>query len=134
MKHIIHTPTEQYGFVESEFEHDDSIGSEDIIGEHRALVTLAKAGADAVGMDTKEFNSVLDEFLLTGKIAGDPGMMEAMNAEQQAIIQAIKRSRKRKPTQTNKEIEDELEEEYQELSEVVPGPGKGENGDYSGMS
>lgn len=91
MKHTIHTPTEQYGFVETEFEENGA----ETLQLHRAIVEAVKGGTDAVGMDTKEFNGVLDELLTTNAITGDPGMMEKMNVEQQTIIQAVKRSRAR---------------------------------------
>lgn len=89
MKHVIHTPTEQFGFVETEFGNEET-GAAFI--NHRELVWASKPGC---GLTAKEFNDILDEYLTSNKIAGDPGIMARMNTEQCAIIQAIKRSKKR---------------------------------------
>jgi len=46
-------------------------------------------------MSETTFNAVLDEFLRSKTISGDPGMMETMTPDQKEIIQAIKRAYKR---------------------------------------
>ena len=84
----IRIPIEQYSFIELDFEGS----AEDTLNEYRRLTKMATGG---VGMDTKDFNKILDEYLTTKSISGDPGLMESMNIEQQGIIQAIKRSLKR---------------------------------------
>lgn len=104
MKHVIHTPTEQYGYVETEIEgivDDSPYADSPLVREHQALVATIKGGADAVGMDTKDFNAVIDELIERQAITGDPGMVETMNAEQQTILQAIKRSQARLKNKNN---------------------------------
>lgn len=89
MIHRIHTPTEQFGFVETEWESDTPT---DIAARHAEVVEAAKP---KTGIDSTDFNQVLDEYLTTGAIPGDPGIIERMSVEQVAILQAIKRSKKR---------------------------------------
>ncbi len=84
----LHIPTEQYGFLEVEFDGSP----EDAFAEYSRLTSIIKGGT---GMDTKDFNKVVDELMSKNSISGDPGMVELMNAEQVMIIQAIKRSRAR---------------------------------------
>lgn len=95
MKHTIHTPTEQFGFVETEFGENDFSDAPtvmNLIAAHKDIVETVKPKE---GMPSDEFNGILDEYLTTDKIDGDPGMTEKMSVAQLAIIQAIKRSRKR---------------------------------------
>lgn len=113
MKVTYRIPTaEQYAYVEVE---GDEKSAESIAENYR---NLTKAITGGTGMDTKDFNKVLDKY-----IWGDGTMLAdeyaAMNLEQQSIIQCIKRSRAR-----NKGKLPDLQ---------IPGPGKGEDGDYSGM-
>lgn len=90
----LHLPTEQYGFVEVEYEGS----AEETIEEYRRLTKLATGG---VGMDTKDFNRVLDQLLEKKSIEGDPGMVDEMNVEQQTILQAVKRSQARIKSKLN---------------------------------
>lgn len=90
MRHTIHTPTEQFGYVETEFDQTTLAG--DAYSLHTTLVEIAKP---STGMDSKDFNQILDEYLANGNIVGDPGVFQRMSVEQVAIIQAIKRSRAR---------------------------------------
>lgn len=46
-------------------------------------------------MTDKEFNAILDEYLETGVISGDPGILQKMYPAQKEILQAIKKSRAR---------------------------------------
>lgn len=88
MKATLRIPTlDQYAFVEVEFDGTE----EEIVAQYQKLKMLVTGG---VGMDTKDFNRVLDKYLW-----GD-GTLEAdeyasMNLDQQSIIQTIKRSRAR---------------------------------------
>lgn len=65
---------------------------EEIYATHQDFLTLVRGGN---GLEPKEFNAVLDEYLTTGTISGDPGVLSAMNIDQSSIIQSIKRSRAR---------------------------------------
>lgn len=88
MKTTLRIPTtEQYAYCEFEFEGT----AEEAIAEYHRLTALVSGGT---GMDTKDFNKVLDKYLW------DDGTMKeeeyhAMNLSQQEIIQTIKRSKAR---------------------------------------
>ena len=89
MKHIITTKTDEFCKVDTEFEGS----AEEAIEKSKYLIALAKP---QTGISSAEFNDILDMYLATGKIDGDPGMFEKMSVEQVAILQAIKRSIKRR--------------------------------------
>ena len=93
MIHHIRVPAEQFAYLETDFEGSP----EEAVQLYRQITYLV---TQAKGIDPKEFNAVLDEYLVNDSISGDPGITEAMSVEQLAIIQAIKRSRAR----TNKLI------------------------------
>jgi hypothetical protein len=83
---------DQYAYIEVPF-----FGSaDDAFAEYQRLMAMVKGGE---GLEPKEFNAILDEYLATGKIGEtadfDPGVFDRMNLDQQMIIQAIKRSRAR---------------------------------------
>src|ERR1700733_12554855 len=91
MKAILRLPTlEQYAYIECEFEGTE----EEIVDEYKKLKMLVTG---SVGLDTKDFNRVLDKY-----IWGDETMLAdeyaVMNLEQQNIVQPIKRTRARNKT------------------------------------
>lgn len=88
MIHHIRVPAEQFAYLETDIEGTPE-EAVDLYRKITYLITQAK------GIETKEFNAVLDEYLTTNKIDGDPGIIERMSVEQVAILQAIKRSRAR---------------------------------------
>jgi hypothetical protein len=89
MKYHIRVPAEQFAYLEAEFEGT----ADEAVAEYRHLTSLV---AGAKGLESKDFNAILDEYLTTGKISGDPALVaEQMSVEQVAIIQSIKRSRAR---------------------------------------
>ena len=90
----IRIPIEQYSFIELDFEGS----AEDTLNEYRRLTQMATGG---VGMDTKDFNKVIDQLIEKQSIEGDPGMVESMNIEQQTLLQAIKRSQARIKSKLN---------------------------------
>lgn len=95
MKHTIHSKIGDFEFVETEIEEDtvlEDISIGELFEKHRSIVEIAKP---QTGMDSRDFNAVLDDYLTNNKIVGDPGMFEKMSVEQAAILQAIKRSRAR---------------------------------------
>jgi hypothetical protein len=85
----VRVPTaDQYAYIEVQ-----ATGTrEEIHGIYQEFMTMVRGGN---GLEPKEFNAILDEYLVTNKITGDPGMVSAMNIDQSSIIQAIKRSRAR---------------------------------------
>lgn len=89
LTHELRIPTaDQYGYMNIQFRGS----ADDAFAEYQWLIVMVKGGA---GLEPKEFNAVLDQYLTTGKISGDPGVCDQMNLDQQSIIQAIKRSRAR---------------------------------------
>lgn len=128
MTHKIHTPTADFAYVESEIYPptaglssipDPSI--EEQIEEHVRIVEIAKYKVGE-GLPDKDWRRVIDNY-----IHGDHTMkaeeFDAMNANQQFMVKQYKLSKSRanpRPLKRPSEME-------------IPGPGKGENGDYSGM-
>lgn len=87
MKATLRIPTEMYAYIEVEIEKDTA---EEVIEEYNRITRLYKGG---VGLTDKQFNAVLDEYLSTGSIRN--GSEYEFNAEQNCVIQAVKRSIKR---------------------------------------
>jgi hypothetical protein len=86
MTNTLRIPTnDQYGFIEVQFEGTPDEAYE----EYRRLVALVKGGG---GLERKEFIAILDEYLTTKKLSGDPGVLSQMNDDQQLVIQEIKKS------------------------------------------
>lgn len=93
MKHTIHTPTGDFAYVETEFESGkDNIEEAAIFHQ----VTIGALNRGGIGLDKKEFDRCIDEYLGTGTIKDGASLYPKMNLEQQNIIQTIKRSFKRK--------------------------------------
>lgn len=99
MRHKIHTPTEQFGFVETEFEHPalhiDEEQFEHEVASHKMLVGLVK-GEIGLGITDTQFNHILDTYLATGTFSNGDDLFHQMNEVQQGTLQEIKKSRKRK--------------------------------------
>src|SRR3990167_11034013 len=87
-KLLIPSNIAEYSNVEFEFEGT----AEEAIDEYYRLFNLFRGGA---GMNDKEFNEVIDEYLSTQKIADGADRYEAMNRDHKMIIQTLKRSFKR---------------------------------------
>lgn len=87
MKATLRIPTEMYAYIEVEIEKETA---EEVIDEYNRITRLYKGGA---GLTDKQFNAVLDEYLGTGTICN--GSEYEFNAEQNMVIQAVKRSIKR---------------------------------------
>ena len=88
MKHTIHTPTADFAYVETEYESSTEQIAVAVL-EHTALVAGIKGGE---GLDEKEFNRVLDEYLTTKTVVNGTEHYAAMNLQQQGVFQTIKRS------------------------------------------
>jgi hypothetical protein len=88
MKATLRVPTETYAYIEIETEVESP---EEAVAEYRRLAKLYKSGT---GLPDKDYNRILDAYIWENK-----GMQvtewEAMNEDQQFLVQAIKRSRKR---------------------------------------
>lgn len=113
MIYTLRIPTVQYGYIETEFEGT----AEEAFAEHDKLIKLHNGG---FGIPVSEFNKALDRYLNAG--TGDVNQYQDMSKEQQSVFQEIKKSFKRLGNYKRDS------ENYYE-----PGPGKGENGDYSNM-
>ena len=90
MKVTYRIPTEMYAYVEVEQEYDSQPDAAEI---KQTYDEIADAFRPQAGLEKKEFDSFMDRYL-----TGDLVHVEEynkMNAEQQMIIQAIKRSKKR---------------------------------------
>lgn len=85
-KYEIHLPTEQYGFILKHYEGDD----EGVVQEYRSLQTEWGAKTED-GIPTKEFNAFVDSYL-SGNLNGLNETYQRMNAQQQDVVQIIKRS------------------------------------------
>lgn len=86
MKAKIRIPTEQFAFIEMDFDGTP----EEIVEEHNNLLRLV---VSKEGIPTKEFNNALDTYLNTGK-----GLTEVyleMSDFQKSVFQEIKKSLKR---------------------------------------
>lgn len=80
-KYILRIPsTIQYAYVETEFEGT----AEEAIAEHDRLNKLMLGG---FGLETKEWNKVLDRYLRDGSMDAD--IHEQMNKEQKWLIHEI---------------------------------------------
>ena len=82
-----------------EFEYLKEMGEyqtpEEAVEAHRRL-KQAWEGNYGPGLDAKEWNKVLDEYLSTGKITDGADLYARMNREQQGVVQEIKKSIKRR--------------------------------------
>ena len=84
MKHKLHIPTEQYGFVEVEFE----ASSEDFVAQ--TYRDIAAAFKPKSGLSDKDYNSFIDRYLLGELVHTEE--YAAMSPDQQKTVQVIKRS------------------------------------------
>lgn len=83
--------TEQYAYIEIQILDDMPSAQtvKDLYDEYTKVMT------GGVGLDSREFNRILDEYLWgSGTMMADE--YGSMNLDQQSIIQCIKRSRARK--------------------------------------
>lgn len=92
MKYKCHVPTEEYGFAEVEWESNDfpvPPDPKDVYDEVKKQFTTN------FGLDTKEWNKALDEYLTTNSFTNPDETFFKMSPTQQAVIQEIKKSIKR---------------------------------------
>lgn len=90
MKHLLRVPTnEQYAYIEQEFEGTP----EGAVEAYDALTRLVKVGT---GLELKPWNDLVDSYLETGSMSGDPGDLENLNAAQKWFVNEVKKSIKRR--------------------------------------
>lgn len=91
MKHVIHSATGQYEFVESEWENGDPYG---IIENHNAVVREVKGEPAGVGLGDKEWRALIDAYL-NNKPYDYESVIERLNEKQRWALNQIKLSRVR---------------------------------------
>ena len=89
MKYTLRVPTaHQYAYIECEYDGE----AEGAVEHYQKLTDMVKVGP---GLPDKEFAKVLDEYVKTKKVVNGHEAYEQMNAVQQGIVQAVKKSFKR---------------------------------------
>lgn len=81
-------PTDQYAYINVDIEGEP----DEIVQAYREFSDLVRP---KLGLETKDFNRALDEYLTTNKFKNPEETYFKMNPEQQKIIQEIKKSVKR---------------------------------------
>lgn len=110
---------EQYSYVEVEMELEGMTVKMMPYNEVKAWFEESKGGP---GLSEADFRVILDKYMTTHTMTAEE--YEAMNAVQQNVIQCLKKAYKRQEARSDRESRIDFQ---------MPGPGKGENGDYSGM-
>lgn len=103
MKITYHIPTEQYGFVEVEHEHEEGVGVESYEAVKAVLVPPT---SPEEGLDQKEWNTALDGYLTLNTMPSE--VYERMSLKQKGLIQEIKKSIKRLNPPTEPRVRPEL--------------------------
>ncbi len=88
---------EQFCYLE--FEYDGGKAPEEILDIYHRIQEEVKVG---FGLDDSDWHELLDGYLEKKAMVGDPGLLEALNAEQKKIINEIKKSYKRAKYQAKK--------------------------------
>ena len=84
--HELRVPTaDMYAYMNIQFRGT----ADEAFTEHQRLMSMVKGGA---GLERKDFIKVLDEYLSTKQLSGDPGIIEQMSPDQQLVISEIRRS------------------------------------------
>lgn len=89
LKSKIRLATEQFCYIEFDYEGT----AEDTIAEHNRLIRLYKPQGE--GLDDKEMNRCVDEYLTTENLVNGTELYERMSPEQQEWFQITKRALKR---------------------------------------
>jgi hypothetical protein len=83
--HELRIPTDMYAYLNIQF-----CGSpEEAFAEYQRLTAMVKGGA---GLERKDFIKILDEYIATKQLSGDPGLVEQMSLDQQLVINEIRKS------------------------------------------
>jgi hypothetical protein len=93
MKATLRIPTnDPFAFIELEKEVNDT---EEAVDAYNSAIAHFKPNTGGSGLDTKEFNRALDEFLTTSTLKDGVNLYQQMSREQQAVFQEVKKSIKR---------------------------------------
>lgn len=106
MKHVIHSATGQYEFLETEFEanpNDDKCESQ--VRTHNDILKLIKGEPAGVGLPPTEWRNLIDSYL-NNKPYDYESVIERLSAEQRFCCNSIKLSRIR-TKKKEPEVEDE---------------------------
>lgn len=90
----IRLPTDQFAYISVWTEGT----TEEIVSLHGELKTAYKAPQseiEGIGLDKKEFNRCLDEYLTTNSLINGTELYAQMSKPQQQVFQEIKKSLKR---------------------------------------
>jgi hypothetical protein len=83
---ILRIPTaDPYAYIEVQFDGTP----DEAFDEYKRLTALVKGGA---GLERKDFIAILDDYLKTGQMTGDPGILSEMSDDQQLVISEIRKS------------------------------------------
>lgn len=121
MKILLHVPVEQYGFVSAEF---DEVNTETIANTYR---DIAEAFKPTEGITSKEMDLIIECMALGKTVTNGTELWSKATQAQKDQINCLKRALSRIKAKHSKK-KDEEDETWEGA-----GPGKGENGDYSGM-
>ena len=95
MKITHHIPTEQYGFTEVEMSEADFVPYE------MAKSLYGASGASGGGLDSKEYNRCVEEYLETGSLRDGTELYQKMSPAQQDWFQVTKRALARIKSKTS---------------------------------
>lgn len=87
MKTTIRIPTTQFAYLQFEFEGTP----EEAIEEHNRIIKLYNN--ENAGLDQKEWNKLLDKYILTGVMESDEG--ERMSEKQSWMVHELDKSSSR---------------------------------------
>lgn len=91
MKYQIHEQTFPFEFAGVEFDSIED-ASEAVVNVHEIALKVVAHRTGGKGIDKKDFDKIVDEYLTTKTIKNGGDVYGEMSLEQQNIIQTIKRS------------------------------------------
>lgn len=94
MKTIYHVPTEQFGFIELEIEHGDSLAESDItrsINYYKAISEAVKAPTTTGGLTDKQLDDVIKKMMLGISVVGGTELWSQATPAQKLEINRVKR-------------------------------------------
>ena len=83
---------EPYAYISVWVENEDVLDAHELLNQYR---TLKDAAVGGFGLEAKEFNAAIDEYLSTGSLKSGTEIYSQMSPSQQAVFQEIKKSIKR---------------------------------------
>jgi len=85
LKSAIRIPTATYGYIEFKFEGTAA----ETIAEHNKLLQMYNGG---FGLEQKEWNAALDEYLTTNNLKNGTEIYAQMSIDQQQMFQELKKA------------------------------------------